>query len=264
MKDNLARELRYHLMDKVRKEVNFSQTDQNLGLPMPPIQKKPQKGQRIVSLPSWEDEVIPSGRLDQLIKNRRSYRKFSDQPISAEELSYLLWATQGIRQASPKRTLRHVPSAGNRHSFETYLALRFPLKDKNGQILFERGLWRYLPLEHSLVYLGTPEPLEELVTEAALGQGFVGKAPLVFLWSTLPYRTEWRYSEASHKVIALDAGHVCQNLYLSALSIGCGTCAIAAYDQEAADTLLHLSNPDEFIIYMAPVGKILTASLQED
>jgi len=67
---------------------------------------------------------------------------------------------------------------------------------------------------------------------------------------------EWRYGLAAHKVIALDAGHVCQNLYLACEAIGTGTCAIAAYDQEELDEFLGLDGENEFAIYLAPVGKI--------
>ena len=67
---------------------------------------------------------------------------------------------------------------------------------------------------------------------------------------------EWRYDLAAHKVIALDAGHVCQNLYLACEAIDAGTCAIAAYDQEELDELLGLDGENEFAIYLAPVGKI--------
>lgn len=74
--------------------------------------------------------------------------------------------------------------------------------------------------------------------------------------STVPYRMEWRYSIAAHKVIALDAGHVCQNLYLAVAAIGCGTCAVAAYHQEQMDGLLGVDGDDEFTLYLAPVGKI--------
>jgi SagB-type dehydrogenase family enzyme len=66
---------------------------------------------------------------------------------------------------------------------------------------------------------------------------------------------EWRYDVAAHKVIAIDAGHVCQNLYLACEAIGAGTCAIAAYDQEAVDGLLRIDGKDEFAVYLAPVGK---------
>lgn len=61
---------------------------------------------------------------------------------------------------------------------------------------------------------------------------------------------------AAHKVIALDAGHVCQNLYLACEAIDAGTCAIAAYDQEELDELLGLDGEEEFSIYLAPVGKV--------
>jgi SagB-type dehydrogenase family enzyme len=66
---------------------------------------------------------------------------------------------------------------------------------------------------------------------------------------------EWRYGIAAHKVIAIDAGHVCQNLYLACEAIGAGTCAMAAYDQEALDRLLQVDSVDEFAVYLASVGK---------
>jgi len=54
----------------------------------------------------------------------------------------------------------------------------------------------------------------------------------------------------------IDAGHVMQNLYLSCGAIGCGTCAIAAFNQKLADNLLKLDGEDEFVIYAAPIGII--------
>ena len=58
------------------------------------------------------------------------------------------------------------------------------------------------------------------------------------------------------KVIAVDAGHVCQNLYIACEAVRAGTCAIAAYDQELADALVGVDGEDEFVLYMAPVGKV--------
>ncbi len=67
---------------------------------------------------------------------------------------------------------------------------------------------------------------------------------------------EWRYHIAAHKVIALDAGHVCQNLYLVSAAIGGGVCAIGAYHQELMDKLLGVDGENEFTLYMAAMGKI--------
>lgn len=250
------RKLRDYLKDDVRKRTDFSQTDQTLGVEMPAIQLPPRAGSKPVPLPEWRGALKPEGSLDALIGERKSYRRYLDTPLDAEELSFLLWATQGVRKDSPGRVLRNVPSAGNRHPCETYLALTQPVPGRDGKEAFPAGLWHYLPLEHALERLGSPENLPESVSAAALDQAFVGRAPAVFFWACVPYRTEWRYAEASHKVIALDAGHICQNLYLAAGAIGCGTCAVAAYDQPRADALLGLDGEDEFVIYMAPVGKV--------
>ncbi len=79
---------------------------------------------------------------------------------------------------------------------------------------------------------------------------------MTFIWTAIPYRMEWRYGLAAHKVIAIDAGHVCQNLYLACEAIVAGTCAVAAYDQDAVDHLIGVDGEEEFAIYLAPVGKV--------
>ena len=122
----------------------------------------------------------------------------------------------------------------------------------------EPGLYRYLALEHKLhfIHKGSPNLAKQSV-EACYNQDFVGKSAVVFVWTTIPYRTEWRYSFIGHKDIAIEAGHLCQNLYLTCEAIEAGTCAIAAYDQNKLDTILGVDGEDEFTIYLASVGKKL-------
>ncbi len=166
------------------------------------------------------------------------------------ELAFLLWSAQGVRRYLHEAAmLRTVPPAGCRHPFETYLVV---LRVEG----LVAGIYRYLPLEHALILESAPDGLAQRITAAARGQRFAGQAAVTFVWSTIPARTEWRYAEASAKVIALDAGHVCQNLYLACGAIGCGTCAIAAYDQDQADALISADGNDEFVVYLSPVGKL--------
>jgi SagB-type dehydrogenase family enzyme len=183
------------------------------------------------------------------IDERESIRDFGPDPLSLEELSGLLWATQGVREIlNPACALRTVPSAGARHPFETYLTVA----RVNG---LSPGLYRYLPFDNCLVRLSEDGRIGIRSAHACLGQAFVASAAVTFFWTAIPERTEWRYGLAAHKVIALDAGHVCQNLYLACQAIGAGTCAIAAYDQAACDRLLGVDGTDEFTVYIAPVGK---------
>ena len=68
-------------------------------------------------------------------------------------------------------------------------------------------------------------------------------------------RMRWRYGERGVRFIHLDAGHVCQNLYLAAEAINSGVCAIAAFDDIEVNTLLNIDGESVFTTYIATVGK---------
>ena len=149
---------------------------------------------------------------------------------------------------SPAVALRTVPSAGARHAFETYLAV----SRVEG---LEPGLYRYLPFDGQLAQLRVEPQIHLLARHAGLNQPCLGAAAVSFLWTAVAPRMEWRYDLAAHKVIAVDAGHVGQNLYLACEASDCGACVIAAYDQEGCDQLLGVDGEDEFTVYLAAVGK---------
>ena len=251
MQERSIEQYRYFLKDTIRQEIDFSRTDQQRGIGPPPPEKPfPPNAKRLDLPPVGRGTGAKAVDLTTAIANRQSHRRFQEAPLTQDELSLLLWATQGVRaRPDPGTVLRTVPSAGNRHALETYLAV---LRVDGVEV----GFYRYLPWEHQLLQLFAEEQMPRKLTEAALGQTFVGRAAVVFIWTTIPYRMEWRYGLAAHKVIALDAGHVCQNLYLACTAIGAGTCAVAAYHQQLMDRLVRVDGTDEFVIYLAPVGKV--------
>ncbi len=227
------------------------QSDQSRGLPPPPLQLAPDEGAELIDLPAPDAAVLQVRDLFTCIRNRRSRRDYCDANLTMAELSFLLWATQGVERVldGGHCTLRTVPSAGARHPFETYLFVH-RVAD------VAPGVYRYLPLSHQLTLRFRDGRAMQGIAEAACRQDFLADAAVVFVWACVPYRGEWRYPLAAHKAMLLDAGHVCQNLYLACEAIGAGTCAVAAYDQEAVDRLLRLDGKDEFVIYMAPVAKV--------
>ena len=99
------------------------------------------------------------------------------------------------------------------------------------------------------------ENLPEKLTDLASDQPFVGNSAVCFIWSSIPYRMEWRYGLDSERVILMDVGHVCQNLYLAAETADCGVCAIAAFDDDVLNGILGINGSDQFVIYLATVGK---------
>jgi len=225
--------------------------DERKGIPPPPLQEPCPEGAKLIDLIAPENLTVGTMPLREAIHRRRSRRKFTHESLSLEELSFLLWAIQGVREVvrDGVATRRTVPSGGARHAFETYLLV-------NRVAGMESALYRYLPLDHKLCFLRADPDLPQKVAEACCQQKFVGEGAVVFIWTAIPYRMEWRYGILSPKVIAIDAGHVCQNLYLASESIGAGACAIGAYHQEKMDSFLGVDGKDEFVIYAAPVGKI--------
>ncbi len=247
----MSKNFRSFLKDSIRKTIDFSTTDQGRGLKPPPVEKPYHPEDKRINLIRPGDwKSIQEVSVEAAIAQRQSRRSYTEDAIKLEELSFLLWATQGLReQKSAVTNFRTVPSAGCRHALETYIAA-FRVEG------ISKAIYRYLPMSHQLVEVIKYEGLEDLVSQAASDQSFAGESALTFIWTTIPARMEWRYGRSSYKMIALDAGHVCQNLYLACEAIGAGTCAIADYDQELVDSLLGIDGVEEFAIYMASVGKV--------
>ncbi|UCE66113.1 MAG: SagB/ThcOx family dehydrogenase [Candidatus Zixiibacteriota bacterium] len=229
-------------------------TDQEKKLPLPAAQKAYSKDAILIDLVELDQFAVGTIPLIDAIGMRRSRRKFSQHSLTLEELSFLLWVTQGIQKkkkifAGARGTLRTVPSGGARHPFETYLVI-------NNVETLKNGLYRYLPIENKLLFLRSEKSLSKKVATACYKQNWIRKAAVIFIWTVIPYRTEWRYSFIAAKTIAQESGHICQNLYLASEAIRAGTCAVGAYYQKELDEILGVDGEDEFVVYIAPVGKI--------
>lgn len=224
-------------------------SDQEKGLPQPPLERAYDETKTLIDLPKPENFQIPDKPLREIIEKRTSLRKYADQCLSMEELSYLLWCTQGVKEiVSRPATLRTVPSAGARHPFETYLLV-------NHVEGIPAGLYRFIATKHQLQEVSLNPHLADQMVEACLKQAQVKTSGVTFIWAADAYRTTWRYGERGYRYMLLDAGHVCQNLYLAAESIDCGVCAIAAYEDEMVNHLLDMDGENQFVIYIGTVGK---------
>jgi len=222
-------------------------SDQAKNLPQPPLELEDESDKKIIVLPQPKD-IDVNMKLVEAMENRRSLRRYSDKPLTLEELSFLMWCTQGVKQKSHNVTFRMVPSAGARHAFETYILA-------NNVYGLNTGFYRYLALEHILQEAIISTQITDKLVGACLGQTFIKNSAVTFIWVAVTYRMTWRYGERGYRYMFLDAGHVGQNLYLSAEGIDCGTCVIGAYDDDAVNRLLGIDGKEQFAIYLAAVGK---------
>ena len=132
---------------------------------------------------------------------------------------------------------------------------------KLGITRYEGALLRYLSeafraLDRTVPEGKRDERLEDVVSDTLCGQSWAAKASVIFYWSVVPYRAEWRYGPYAHAPLLVDAGHVGENLYLACASQGLGTCGLRAFRHELCCELFGLDGEEEFIVYAAPVGTV--------
>lgn len=245
MKNNSGHEF----MIKTRYE-NVSTSPQNGGtIPQPPLELPIPIGAELIELPKAAEIDLPVIDLRKAIEGRRTIRAYAETPLTLEETAYLLWVSQGVKRISTRpSTARTVPSAGARHAFETYLLV-------NRVDGLKPGLYRYAAIEQKVLPVKMSDDISEQLAHACLDQPQLTHCAVAFIWVAVAERMFWRYAERGYRYLHLDAGHVCQNLALGAEQIGSGICPIAAFDDELLNKTLGLDGEDQFVIYLATVGK---------
>jgi SagB-type dehydrogenase family enzyme len=209
----------------------------------PETYKKYPSARRIQLSQEFPASSLP---LVEMLKKRRSTRSFSPEALSIADLSFLLWASTGVQRREQGYDFRTVPSAGALYPIETYLIVS-RVED------LEKGLYHYDIQAHSLEELKAGDFAEKLA-HAALEQKMFIKAPVVLIWTAVFERSKWKYAQRAYRYVYLDAGHIAQNLVLSATSIGLGSCHVGAFFDDEINQILGVDGTDESVIYLSVVG----------
>jgi SagB-type dehydrogenase family enzyme len=187
-------------------------------------------------------EALPPSRtagtvsFEAVLRQRRSVRAFTSDPATDAQVGQLLWAAQGITHDGDRRT---APSAGALYPLEVYAVTSGVVR-------------RYLPAGHRVERWGSPSALAALAATTPNGEAVAG-APVVFVVTEVPARTEAKYGRRAQAFADLEAGHATQNLVLQAVARGLGAVTIGALEVDGAGDVLGL--PDgELARYLVPVG----------
>ncbi len=191
---------------------------------------------------------IPSNTLSliEAIRKRKSVRSFLPKPLAVGDLSFLLWAATGIQRTEQGYEFRTAPSAGALYPIETYVIA-------NNVEGLEKAVYHYNIPMHSLEELKTGY-FGEKVSNAALGQKICVSAPVLLIWTAVFNRSKWKYDQRAYRYVYLDAGHIAQNLALSATSIGLGSCQIGAFFDDEINQIVEVDGKNESAVYLTSLG----------
>jgi SagB-type dehydrogenase family enzyme len=184
--------------------------------------------------------------VEKAIANRRSQRGFTGETMALAELAHLLQYSSGI--TDKRHGFRAAPSAGATYPIEVYAIV-------NNIEGLAKGTYHYIISSHELELLREGDFGNEM-SRAALQERMFKEANVILALSAVFQRTQQRYRERAQRYICFEAGHIAQNTYLIATSLGLGACAIGAFYDNEFNRLLGLDGKNESVLYIIAVGKI--------
>jgi SagB-type dehydrogenase family enzyme len=117
----------------------------------------------------------------------------------------------------------------------------------------ESALYHYAVKSHLLEELERGD-FSRSIARAALGQEMFLGAAAIFVWTAISDRSKWKYRQRAYRYVYLDAGHIAQNLALTATSIGLGSCQVGAFYDDEVNRIVGVDGTEESTIYLSVVG----------
>ncbi|HMB57784.1 MAG TPA: putative peptide maturation dehydrogenase [Arenimonas sp.] len=211
---------------------------------------------------SWHALPTPDKTaFDELLAARSTCRNFdNDFVLPLIDLSRVLhrvFAAQATQDFSPGAVAlkKNSPSGGGLHPVEAF-------------VLVQRveglapGLYHYHSTAHVLepMRLIAADALLPIANELVAGQSWFANAPVLLLMAARFQRSFWKYRNNSKawRVIQLDAGHLSQNLYLSATEFGYGAFVTGAINDDCAERLFELDGLSTAAVAVSGFGRRAT------
>jgi SagB-type dehydrogenase family enzyme len=192
------------------------------------------------------------GEFASVLKNRRTWRRFSTKPVTIAELGTVLGLSSGVQQwvsSGPHELpLKTSPSGGARHPIECYVLVR----NVRG---LKPGLYHYAAARHALERL-RGSPTVKRIASYYPSSGYFARAPVHIFLTAVFERQLWRYPYSrAYRAALVEAGHVCQTLCLTATWLGLAPFCLMGLADSLIEADLGVDGIAESVLYAAGVGR---------
>ncbi|MFW6129796.1 MAG: SagB/ThcOx family dehydrogenase [Atribacterota bacterium] len=207
-----------------------------------------------IQLPDIVDIINGSEKsFEEIVLKRRSERDYNEKPISFQSLAKILIFSYGITGKLDfgykiPQYLRASPSGGALYPLEIYPVV-FNVES------LENGIYHYNVLKNNIELLKKGNYRKEIL-DIFIDQKMIEKSNVLFVITGVLKRSLYKYRNRGLRFIYFDAGHLAENMYLSAVSNGLGSCALGGFYDEKLDKLLDIDGKKEVSIYSVVVGNI--------
>lgn len=198
------------------------------------------------------NSVAIEGTLQAALTRRRTWRRFSTEPVPAGLLAIVLDRTfkvqaRGRVPGQGDVVVKTSPSGGSRHPIEAYV-LVWNVDGINA------GAYHYDSAAHELVDLRRSVSAADIPDLLAHQRYFAGAGAAVIMCPVFA-RTMWRYGHSrAYRTVLIDAGHLGQTFCLVATALGLAPFTTMAFSEAKLEALLGLDGVRECPIYVAGVG----------
>ena len=117
----------------------------------------------------------------------------------------------------------------------------------------EAGLYHFNPMQNRLRLLRYGDNSRRL-SDALVQRNLAVDASLIVFITAVFERSVFKYGDRGYRFVLLEAGHVAQNLALTATGMGLGCLNVGGFADRQIDDLLGLDGIDHSTIYLAAVG----------
>ncbi len=202
-------------------------------------------GARVVVLPAPDlGGGLPT---ETAISQRRSTREYAPTPMTQAELSRLLFLAGGINADRWGNARRTAPSSGALYPIEIYAVVH----RVEG---IDPGVYHYAFREHALEQVRAGD-FRAHVVDQAIAQEFLGECGVVLFLTNILQRMRPKYQDRSYRYGLLEAGHIGENAYLAATSMGLGACGVGAFMDDSINEMLGVDGVEEAAVYMLAAGR---------
>lgn len=208
-------------------------------------------GRRYASRPFIGFECPPPlhGTLHDALYRRRSAPSFSALAVSADELHSVLHHSYGSYAINAHEKRRNTPSGGALYPLDIFVLTH----RVNG--LTDNTLYHYDPFRNGFALIDEHPDIDKL-HKSTMIPDVAEQAAVTLIISATMWRSRFKYSQRSLRFILMEAGHLAQNLLLTATSLDLATRLFGGFvDDEVTDILVDHNGVDDAPVYMIMLGQ---------